>query len=115
MNNPNMTAEFVDTLMARMRNRDTREWLAMPQWIKEELLGYVEFGTIEPETTLHAALQNDFKWTVARASPDVFEILRELMIVIVNYIPAWSQGSAEAVDKWIAQGGLRGMQQNEVG
>lgn len=110
MMNEKLTPEFIDTLMARMRNRDTREWLAMPQWIKEELLGYVEYGNIEPNTTLHAALQNDFKFTMARASRDVFEILRELMIVIVNYIPAWSQGSPEAVEKWIKQGGLRGLQ-----
>lgn len=103
-----ITTEGVDAYLAEMRARKTREWLAMPSWVKEELLSYVEFGQIEFNTTLTAALSNDWKRTVAMAADDIWSVMHDLMIVIVNYIPAASQGSEEAYLRWIKQGGLRG-------
>lgn len=111
MSLPTVSQTFVDNQMATMRGRTTREWLAMPEWVKAELLDYVEFGRIEDGTTLTWALQNNWKMTVSYAGDDIWPIMRELMIVIVNYIPSWSQGSPEAYDEWIKMGGLRGAQE----
>lgn len=100
--------DVADYFMTTMRERKTREWLAMPDWVREELLAWVEFGEIEYGTTLWYALINDWKMTVSHAGDDIWPVMRELMIVIVNYIPSQSQGSLETVVAWSKHGGLRG-------
>jgi hypothetical protein len=84
----------------QLKNTNTREWNALPDWVREDLVSYVAHGYIEEGTTLYFALVNDFKKTICCAGDDVKPVFRELAISIINYLPGNCHGSKEIVKQW---------------
>ena len=83
----------------------TREWLALPEWVRDNLERYVATGELDRGTTLESALVNDFKATVCMAGDDLAPVLRELAVSLSCYVPSECHGSREAVTSWTEKGG----------
>lgn len=95
--------------MTDLETLNTREWLSLPEEIREEIIEYVNNGLLERETTLYYALVNDYINTICHASPDLLAAIRELAVCIYNYLPSNCHGNIDTVDYWIQRGGLNGI------
>jgi hypothetical protein len=81
----------------------------IPLHMQEGAKRYVERG-IPPGSFLTAVLSNNFIEAFRRADEDNTNAMREWAVWLTNDIPAIAHGSPEAVDAWIARGGLAGME-----
>lgn len=83
------------------------DWSLIPEHMREGVIGYVMRGW-EPGSFLYAALANDFMDAAARADDQNLAALGRWARFIYNFTPSRCHGSPEAVDAWIAKGGLLG-------
>ncbi len=85
-----------------------REWLhSLPEGWRLPIAEYVMFGEAPPRQ-LRAALGNNFAQVVVMAENEDLPKLRNLACLLANACPAEAWGSPEAVDRWIAGGGVVG-------
>lgn len=81
----------------------------IPEYMKGGLDRYVRLG-IRPGDFLQAVLRNDFADAVLRADDFNRSYLHEYALLLNGgIIPADAWGSHEAVERWIAKGGERGI------
>ncbi|MEL6375165.1 MAG: hypothetical protein AAFR04_14495 [Pseudomonadota bacterium] len=82
------------------------EFAALPQ--ADDLRAYIEHGT-PTNHFLTALLSNDLLATFGRADARSKAAIDDYVLWLRSYAPGHCYGSAERVEAWIAQGGLRGV------
>lgn len=97
-----MTA--LPSVAERMRDEIER---GLASYVAVELQGGLArymFDRVRPGGFLQAVLRNDLLEAVNRMEPGSYEVLRGLTAFLYNFAPANSWGSAERVEKWLADG-----------
>lgn len=83
------------------------------QDVKDSLELYVEAG-IRPGGFLTSVLENDLKRAMMSADLRNRQTLYEIVMYVVNELPAISQGSPEKVKGWIEHRGKEGLKTEPV-
>lgn len=86
----------------------------LPEHMKHGAKLYIEKG-IAPGGFLTAVLENNLKEAVTRADDTNFECIYDWVMWVIWDIPALAHGSKDAVDNWIKQGGMEGVQREYNG
>ena len=90
------------------REYDRSIILAIQPYMLDALERYVQNGC--PVCSfLSAVLDGDLFEAVARADESSLRSLKAFVMLIYNYFPASSWGSKKHREKWIADGGIKGL------
>lgn len=79
----------------------------LPTHMREGMIQYIEDG-VRQGSFLMAVLCNDLMTAAVKADMVNSYCLRNYAIYLYNFAPQGCFGSTEAVDTWVASGGLRG-------
>lgn len=82
----------------------------LPEHMKEAAQRYIERG-LEPGSFLVSIFANDLLGAISRADYVNKRSIHQYHDFLVT-IPMDAKGSYEAVEKWIAQGGIRGLERS---
>lgn len=87
---------------------DHDEYKDIPEWIKEELTSYINFGDEWIEDVLVAMLENNWVDAVCKSDSNTIKFHKQIALLLYNYVPCGARGSKLAVDKWISHSGFKG-------
>jgi len=83
----------------------------IPEHCHDGIIRYVWYG-VPPGGFLTSVFANDFKGAVTRSDTRNKAALEQYAYFIIWEVPSACQGSMEAVEQWIAQGGIHGQASN---
>jgi hypothetical protein len=86
---------------------NTANWSGIPHHMRGAIERYVMHGAPMGDF-LRAIFANDFMEAAGRADDENQHALLAYARFLYNHVPATCKGSYEAVDAWMAQGGLVG-------
>lgn len=98
--------ERVDTMVETLRSKFHYERL--PEHMQEGVQAYIETGRPTGDF-LYAVLTNKLVETFGKADEINRRAIQAWVSWLYNDCPLEARGSEEAVEKWMAQGGLRGL------
>jgi hypothetical protein len=84
------------------------DYSRLPEHMQGGARRYIERG-ISPGHFLTAVLSNDFLGAFKRADDENIERMKEWARWLYNECPREAHGSPEAVEEWIAAGGMEGL------
>ena len=80
----------------------------IPQHIKDSIDAWALNAHI-PGSFTKSVLENDLRKAVLGADPESLANLKNIVLYVVNEIPAPCWGSPEKMEKWVIKGGQKGM------